>query len=67
MYSLSLGGILVAELVTTLLTFHYRGAASQAVKEGIYLSMEQYGMVVQRSRAVDLLQSQGANYSQAHI
>ena len=48
----------MVELVSVILSFIYRHALSQAVKEGIFLSMEKYGMNSDVSHAVDLLQSQ---------
>ena len=45
-------------MVSTLITFIYRDALSQAMKEGIYLSMEKYGMETDSSQAIDLLQAE---------
>ena len=56
-YSVCIGTILLVEIVSVLVTFLYRDSLSQALKEGIYFSMEKYGMNTERSQAVDLLQA----------
>ena len=45
-------------MVSVLVTFIFRGTVSQALKEGIYLSMEKYGMETDSSQAIDLLQAE---------
>ena len=56
-YSVCIGTILLVEIVSVLLTFLYRDSLSQALKEGIYFSMEKYGMNRDSSQAIDLLQA----------
>lgn len=51
----------MVELVSVILSFIYRHALSQSVKEGIFLSMERYGKNSDTSHAIDLLQSQVRN------
>jgi hypothetical protein len=58
LYSVSIGSILLVQMVSILITFIFRGTISQALKEGIYLSMEKYGMETESSQAVDLLQAE---------
>ena len=57
-YSVSIGSILLVELISAVITFVYRHSLSQALKEGIFLSMEKYGMNTDISQAIDLLQAQ---------
>ena len=56
-YSVCIGIILLVEIVSVLVTFLYRDSLSQALKEGIWFSMEKYGMNRDSSQAVDLLQA----------
>ena len=60
-YSISLGGILLIQMVSVLIIFIFRGTVSQALKEGIYMSMEKYGMETDSSQAIDLLQAEVTN------
>lgn len=48
---------MLVEIASVLVTFLYRDSLSQALKEGIYFSMEKYGMSTDTSQAVDLLQA----------
>ena len=57
-YSVSIGSILLVQIIGILITFIYRDTLSQALKEGIYLSMEKYGMETESSQAIDLLQAE---------
>lgn len=58
LYSVSIGSILLVQIICILITFIYRDTLSQALKEGIYLSMEKYGMETESSQAIDLLQAE---------
>ena len=60
-YSISLGCILLIQMVSVLIIFIFRGTVSQALKEGIYMSMEKYGMETDSSQAIDLLQAEVRN------
>ena len=45
------------ELITMMVTFIFRERVTEALKEGIYQSMEMYGKETKSNQAVDLLQS----------
>ena len=44
-YSLCLGSLYLIELITAMVTFVFRERVVEALKEGIYRSMELYGKV----------------------
>ena len=48
---------MLVEIVSVLVAFLYRDSLSQALKEGIFFSMEKYGMNTDSSQAIDLLQA----------
>ena len=56
-YSLCLGSLFLIELITIMVTFIFRERVVEALKEGIYQSMELYGKETQSNYAVDFLQS----------
>ena len=56
-YSLCLGSLYLIELITMMVTFIFRERVTEALKEGIYQSMEMYGKETKSNQAVDLLQS----------
>jgi len=56
-YSLCMAGIFLVELITVLVTFIFRERVSEALKQGIHSSMEEYGKVQGTNQAVDFLQA----------
>ena len=56
-YSLCLGSLYLIELITIMVTFVFRERVVEALKEGIYRSMEMYGKETGSNTAVDFLQS----------
>lgn len=64
-YSLCLGSLYLIELITVLITFIFRERVTEALKEGIYHSMEMYGREPRSNQAVDLLQSKVLPKAQA--
>ena len=46
------------EVITILVTFLFRERVSEALKEGIYESMEKYGKETESNQAIDFLQAQ---------
>ena len=56
-YSLCLGSLHLIELITVMVSFIFRERVADALKEGIYQSMELYGKETQSNQAVDFLQS----------
>ena len=57
-YSISIGSILIVELVSIITTFYYRDFLTNALRNGIFLSMEKYGMNNDINQAIDILQAQ---------
>jgi hypothetical protein len=57
-YSLCLGCLFLLEVITILVTFLFRERVSEALKEGIYESMEKYGKETESNQAIDFLQAQ---------
>ena len=45
------------EVLTILVTFLFRERVSEALKEGIYQSMEKYGKETESNQAIDFLQA----------
>jgi len=58
LYSISIGSILIVELVSIITTFYYRDFLTNALRNGIFLSMEKYGMNNDINQAIDILQAQ---------
>ena len=56
-YSLCLGSLYLIELITIMVTFIFRERVVEALKEGIYRSMEMYGKETRSNQAVDFLQA----------